>query len=111
LGILTFIAAQFFSPPINEASTSLIDRAHAYVFGVDHPIELSPICQRLGGIVAPHAEKDAAYHYRCRRSKQTITKHQIEQRCVTQWGPNARLVLIDPDSASGWTCHTPGVLR
>ena len=111
VGIATFIAVQFFSPPINEASTSLISRAHAYVFGVDHPIELSPICQGLGGIAAPHAEKDAAYHYRCKRSKQTIAKEQIEQRCRTQWGADARLVLIDPDSASGWTCRTPGVLR
>jgi hypothetical protein len=77
---------------------------------VDYPIELSSICTNLGGIVAPPAEQNAAYQYRCQDSKQPITKQQIAQQCRIQWGPNAKLVLRDPDSASGWTCHTPGAL-
>jgi hypothetical protein len=81
-----------------------------YVFGVDEPIELSPLCENLGGIVAPPAEIDAAFHYRCARSGRTITRAQIERRCKAQWGSNADLVLRDPNSASGWKCHTPGLL-
>ena len=34
--------------------------------GVDQSIELSPLCVHAGGIVAPPAEINAAYHYHCR---------------------------------------------
>lgn len=95
-------------PPVNHVIHDITDPVGSYLGGIDHPIELSPICKDLGGIVAPHAEKNAAYQYQCRDSKKTIAKQQIAQQCRIQWGPNAKLELRDPDSASGWTCHTPG---
>jgi hypothetical protein len=76
-------------------------------FGVNEPIELSPLCVNAGGIVAPPAEINAAFQYRC-RSGHVITRAQIGQRCTTQWGPTAQLVLEDRNSAAGWTCHVPG---
>lgn len=79
------------------------------MFGVDEPIELSPLCVNAGGIVAPPAEVNAAYQYQC-RSGHVITQAQIEQRCKAQWGSTAKLVLEDRNSASGWKCHTPGWL-
>jgi hypothetical protein len=82
-----------------------------YALGVDQPIELRPLCENLGGIVAPPAERDAAFHYRCAESTQTITRAQIEGRCKDQWGSGAQLVLRDRNSASGWKCHAPGWLR
>jgi hypothetical protein len=39
------------------------------------------------------------------RSSRSISRRQIEQRCIAQWGPNAQLFLRDPNSASGWKCH------
>lgn len=82
-----------------------------YAFGVDKPIELRPLCEHLGGIVAPPAEDNAAFHYRCARSVGPITRLQIERRCKDQWGADAELVLRDPDSASGWKCHRRGLLK
>jgi hypothetical protein len=79
------------------------------IFGFDQPIELSPLCANAGGIEAPPAEINAAYHYQC-RSGNVITSTQIGQRCKAQWGPTAQLVLQDPNSAAGWKCHTPGWL-
>ncbi|SRR6266516_4232153 len=113
IAILIWLIAQIFITPVNQLSSNLVDRGRNYITGEDHPIELQPICTNLnqGRIVAPPAEKNAAFHYRCARSKQMITRGQIEQRCITQWGRNAKLVLRDPDSASGWKCHTPGWLH
>jgi hypothetical protein len=88
----------------------LTPQGRSATFGVNHPIELRPLCEGLGGIIAPPAERDAAFHYRCKSSTDTITQAQIEQRCHDQWGTRARLVLRDRDSAAGWTCHTPGWL-
>jgi hypothetical protein len=94
------------SPPVNQ----IIDNIGGYFFGVDQPIELSSICKNMGGIVAPHAETNAAYQWHCAHSSRSISRHQIEQRCTAQWGPDAQLFLRDPNSASGWKCHTPGLL-
>jgi hypothetical protein len=106
-GVLIGLMVAVLSPPVNHA----ISDVHGMVFGVDHPIELAPICEGLGGIVAPPAEKYAAYQYHCRRSSHLISRREVEQRCLAQWGRHAQLVLIDPDSASGWTCRTPGWLH
>jgi hypothetical protein len=113
VGILVWLLGGFFSTPVNEIGDNAVERAKSYVFGQDQPIELQPICDELrqGKVIAPHAEKDAAYHYRCAQSRQWITEQQIRRRCVEQWGEDARLVLKDPDSASGWKCHTRGRLR
>jgi hypothetical protein len=82
-----------------------------YAFGTDRPIELSPLCAHLGGIVAPPAERNAAYHYRCVQSTNPISRDQIAQRCKVQWGFNAKLLLHDRNSAAGWKCHVRGLLH
>jgi hypothetical protein len=76
-------------------------------------LELQPVCDALhqGKVIAPHAETNAAYHYRCTGSDRWITQQQIAQRCVAQWGHDAQLVLKDRDSASGWKCHVRGWAR
>src|SRR6266487_1560445 len=86
VGILVWLAGEFFSTPVNEASDNLVQRAKEYVFGRDNPIELQPICDALkqGRIVAPPAERDAAHHYRCELSSRRITEKQIARRCATQ---------------------------
>jgi hypothetical protein len=115
LGLVTAVIAGLLTgallAPVNHAIHDITNPIGSYLVGTDHSVELSPICKDLGGLVAPPAEKNAAYQYQCRDSKQTITRQQIAQRCRIQWGPNAKLVLRDPDSASGWTCHTPGLVH
>lgn len=106
-GVIIGLMVGVLSPPVNHAISDLKGK----LFGVDHPIELAPICKDLGGIIVPPAERDAAYQYHCGRSSRPISRHEVEQRCVAQWGPAAKLVLLDPDSASGWTCQTPGWLH
>jgi hypothetical protein len=110
-GILVGLLVGVLVPPVNQVVHNVADRTHSYFYGVNHPIELSPLCKYLGGIVAPPAERDAAYQYRCAHSQRAISRNQIRLRCISQWGPSARLVLLDPNSASGWTCHTPGILH
>jgi len=78
--------------------------------GVDRPIELKPLCQQFGGIVAPPTERNAAFHYHCVGSNEPITRTQIKQRCKDQWGLSAKLVLRNPDSAAGWKCHVGGLI-
>jgi hypothetical protein len=106
-GVIIGLLADVLYPPLNHAISDL----QGNVFGVDHPIELAPICDGLGGIIAPHAERGAAYKYHCRRLSRPISRHEIEEQCVVQWGPGAQLVLHNPDSASGWACRTPGWLH
>jgi hypothetical protein len=98
------------SPILSQPVQNTVESIFHYFSGVDQPIELSTICKNLGGIVAPHAETDAAYKWRCARSQQTISPSQIKQMCRTEWGPKAQLVLRDPNSAAGWKCHMPGSL-
>jgi hypothetical protein len=109
-GFLLWLASQFFAPPVNEAGLDTAQRVVAFVVGEDKPIELKPLCSAQGGIVAPPAEKDAAFHWRCQRSSRPITREQIAERCTAQWGKEAELVLRDPDSSSGWKCHLRGLI-
>jgi hypothetical protein len=108
---LIWFASQFFAPPVNQAGLNVGQRLASYVIGEDKPIELKPLCDKQGGIVAPPAEKDAAYHWRCRRSTRLITREQIAERCAAQWGNEAKLALREPDESSGWKCHFRGLLR
>lgn len=80
-----------------------------YVFGVDRPVEIAPLCGGKAYLVSPPIETNAAYHYHCVGSTHVITPAQIAQRCNDQW-PNSQLVLRDPDSAAGWKCHVRGFL-
>jgi hypothetical protein len=109
-GLLLWLAAQLVAPPINEAGLRGEQRVAALLVGEYRPIELKPLCATQGGIVAPPAEKDAAYHWRCQRSSGPITPQQIAERCAAQWGKEAELVLTDPDSSSGWKCHLGGLI-
>jgi len=106
IALITGLLVGVLLPPVSH----IIDNIGGYLFGVDQPIELSPICNNMGGIVPPHAETNAAYQWRCAHSSRWISRRQIQQRCITQWGPNAQLFLRDPNSASGWKCRTPGLL-
>jgi hypothetical protein len=104
VGLFVGIVAPILSQGVVNAYESTV----RHFSGVDEPIELSSICTNLGGIVPPHAATDAAYKWRCARSRQTITPSQIKHMCTTEWGPKAQLVLRDPNSAAGWKCHIPG---
>ena len=110
-GFLLWLAAQFVAPPVNQAGLAASQRLVAYVVGEDRPIELAPLCIKQGGIVRPQAEKDAAFQWRCERSRHLITRQQIAQQCADQWGPELELVLRDRDSAAGWKCHKRGWIR
>jgi hypothetical protein len=96
------------SPTLSQPVQNAVESTIHYFFGVDEPIELSQICNNLGGILAPHAEADAAYKWRCTRSQQVISRAQIKQMCQAEWGAKAQLVLLDPNSAAGWKCHISG---
>jgi hypothetical protein len=108
---LIWFASQFLAPPVNQAGLNTAQRLATYFIGEDKPVELKPLYDKQGGIVAPPAEKDAAYHWRCRRSPSPITRQQIAERCAAQWGKEAKLVLRDRDESSGWKCHFRGLLR
>lgn len=110
IGIVIAVVAAILAPPLGSAIYNVADRVDSGLFGVDHPVELKPICDHLGGIVPPPSEINAAYQWRCDGSQSTITKREIQQRCVAQWGSDAVAVLHDPNSAAGWKCHTPGLL-
>jgi hypothetical protein len=110
VGVVVGLLVAVLAPPVNQAIDRVTVSALSQLFGTDHPIELSPICGNLGGILAPPPEMHAAYQYRCANSRHAISRGQIFQRCISQWGRKAQLELRDPDSASGWTCHTPGLL-
>jgi hypothetical protein len=109
--ILIGLIVAFLTPAVTESGKGTVPRLLAPVVGIDQPIELSPLCAKQGGILRPHAEKNAAYHFHCKNSSRPITKQQIAKRCAEQWGPEAELKLRDPDSASGWKCHLRGWLR
>jgi hypothetical protein len=108
--IVTGLAIVFLTPPINQVGTKAL-HGWTRVVGADLPVELRPLCAGQGGIVAPPAEKDAAYHWRCRGSSYPITEQQIATRCHQQWGQEVNLVLRDRDASSGWKCHKRGWLR
>jgi hypothetical protein len=108
VSLLVLLFAGTVGPILNQGAQNAYEAVVHHVSGIDEPIELSPICANLGGIVAPHAEAGAAYKWRCALSQQTITPSQIKQMCTTQWGPKARLILRDANSAAGWKCNIPG---
>ncbi len=108
--IVIGLTIAFFTPPVTQATTTM-ESWWGRVVGVDKPIELKPICAKQGGIVPPPAEKNAAFHWRCKGSSHPITPQQIAERCAAQWGPEFRLMLRDRDASSGWKCHKRGLLK
>jgi hypothetical protein len=101
-GVLIWFLAQVFSAPVAQFGETAVHSTTVYLFGEDHPIELQPICDALhqGKVVPPHAETNAAYHYRCTDSHELITRQQIANVCATEWS-GGHLVLRNPDSADG----------
>lgn len=110
-GIFIGIVVAVIGPVAVRVTYSAWSNVASHLVGVDHPIELAPICVNRGGIMSPPAEDNAAFHWRCMDSRRPISRAQIEQRCKDEWGSAARLVLRDPNAAAGWTCHTRGLLH
>lgn len=99
IGLLFAVAVLFATPAGRQ-----------YVLGVDHGVELYPICSTRANLDSPPSEVNAAYHYHCVGSSHMITPAQIAQRCQDQW-PGSQLALRDADSAAGWKCHVRGLLK
>jgi len=58
------------------------------------------------GVSSRRRGAKAAYQY-MPGLKQPITNSKSHAECRIQWGPNAKLVLRDPDSHREWDVATP----